>query len=216
LRIIAFSGLGADHRVFNYLDLSIPIEVVEWKKGFANLSIPEYAKLLSKHLNLDEQVILLGVSFGGLIAQEVAQLINPEKIILISSWESKSELNRMVRLLGKVNLLRLIPTYFFKPPKRIAKFLFGSKNDELLFSILDDTDKDFAKWATINLARWNGVKNNVPVSRIHGTNDRVIPCPRSNRLIKIEGGHHFMIVDKAEALSTIINSQLANFIKEKH
>jgi len=142
LRIIAFSGLGADHRVFNYLDLSIPIEVVEWKKGFANLSIPEYGKLLSKHLNLDEQVILLGVSF--------------------------------------------------------------------------DTDKDFAKWATINLARWNGVKNNVPVSRINGTNDRVIPCPRSNRLIKIEGGHHFMIVDKAEALSTIINSQLANFIKEKH
>jgi hypothetical protein len=53
---------------------------------------------------------------------------------------------------------------------------------------------------------WSKSSNSKEIIRIHGTKDKLIPL-RGNA-IKVEDGGHFMIVDKADEISKILNEQL--------
>ncbi|MFC0184357.1 hypothetical protein SAMN04515674_102122 [Pseudarcicella hirudinis] len=75
-----FSGLGADRRVFKYLDLSgYEITFIDWISPEKNEPIEYYAKRLTAQIK-DSNPILTGLSFGEIMAIKVAKLINIEKI----------------------------------------------------------------------------------------------------------------------------------------
>jgi hypothetical protein len=113
-------------------------------------------------------------------------------------------------LLGKTKLLRILPKYFFDPPRFIAFWLFGAKNKKLLNQILNDTDLKFAKWAVNALVSWKNQKMlGNKVLKINGKSDKLIPVRDSSSSVEIiEGGAHFMIVDRAEEISVIINQHI--------
>ena len=101
MKIYGISGLGADERVFQYLEIGEEIEVLKWIVPEKNENIVAYSKRLANQINTKEDFILIGVSFGGMIAVELGKIINPEKIILISSAETKNELRSIYGLFGK-------------------------------------------------------------------------------------------------------------------
>ena len=98
----------------------------------------------------------------------------------------------------------------FDPPRFIAKYLFGAKNSKLLFSILDDTDLNFAKWAVTELINWKNIIEIKNILKINGTNDKLIPPKGNTKMELINGGTHFMIVDNAYEISKIINKTIKN------
>ena len=72
--IYLISGLGADERVFQFLDLSkIEHQFVKWNEPQRNESLASYCKKLTEQINQNQEIILIGVSFGGIIAQEIAK-----------------------------------------------------------------------------------------------------------------------------------------------
>ncbi|HNC31654.1 MAG TPA: alpha/beta hydrolase, partial [Cyclobacteriaceae bacterium] len=78
-------GLGADRRVFQYLNLAEhSISHISWIEPLPNESIEQYAGRLTEQIKSPDP-ILVGVSFGGMIAVEIAKQIKTNKIILISS-----------------------------------------------------------------------------------------------------------------------------------
>ena len=93
-------------------------------------------------------------------------------------------------------------------PRGIAKFLFGTKNTELLNKILDDTDLKFTKWAVGELITWKNKDEIKNCIQINGTKDKLIPAGKDENVKLIEGGQHFMIVDKAKEISEIINEEI--------
>jgi hypothetical protein len=98
---------------------------------------------------------------------------------------------------------------FFDPPRIIANWIFGAKNKKLLNQILDDSDMKFVKWAINELVNWkNNEKLSSPKLLIGGTNDKLIPSKKNINLKLIDRGQHFMIVDKADEISQIINIEL--------
>lgn len=208
MKAYAISGLGADERVFKFLKLNTEIEVLLWIKPKKNESIQDYAFRLSSKINTDEKFCLIGVSFGGLIAIEISKILNPELTILISSAKTSYELPFIYKTFGKTKISKFLPKVFFDPPKFLASKLFGAKNKKLLFEILNDTDLEFAKWAVNALIIW---KNNDKVKncyKIHGTKDALIPFIEGQNTFPIPNGKHFMIVDKADEVSSIINKIL--------
>jgi len=209
MNIYGISGLGADERVFKYLTLEHKIIPVNWLKPKKHESIEKYSKRLLKKYNIDKDFdfIIIGVSFGGLIAVEISKFCNPNLTILISSIETRNELSKFLQLLKKLRIIRLIPTQLFNPPRKFAHFLFGTKKTELLNSILDDTDLGLAKWAVTSLINWKNSTKLNNIIKIKGNKDKLLP-PKGNDEIIIEGGEHFMIVDKADEISEIINKQL--------
>lgn len=113
-----FSGLGADKRVFKYLDFSkYNTTFIDWINPLKNESIENYAKRLTAQIN-SEKPILIGLSFCGIMAVEVGKIIESEKIILIASAKSKNEIPFYYRFAGYLHLHKLIS------PKLIKKTNF--------------------------------------------------------------------------------------------
>ncbi|WP_027391795.1 alpha/beta fold hydrolase [Aquimarina latercula] len=208
MKIYGISGLGADKRVFDSLSLEFEFIPIDWIDPHKNESIENYSKRLSVVIDTKNDFCLIGVSFGGLIASEISKILNPKTTILISSAHTKNELRTIFRWFGKTKLIKLMPTSLFDPPRLIAKYLFGAKNTKLLNDILDDTDLLFAKWAVNELTNWKNITQLKNVLKINGTKDKLIPPKGNTKMELIENGGHFMIVDKADEISEIINNQI--------
>jgi pimeloyl-ACP methyl ester carboxylesterase len=216
MKIYAISGLGADERIFEYLSLEHELVPISWIKPKSKESIIDYAeRLIDKYdLRNENDFGVLGVSFGGLIATEISKLVSPNFTILISSAETRNDLNGVIKLAGKSKLIELIPERLFNPPKAIAHFLFGTDKKVLLNSILDDTDLNFAKWATRELVNWQNQTSLLNLIKIGGSNDKLL-APKGKNTIIIENGEHFMIVDRADEISEIINEKIKTYNTNK-
>ena len=122
MKLYAISGLGADKRVFKYLNLNCELIPIDWIKPKKNEEIELYSERLSSVINKNEPFGLLGVSFGGLIATEISKKLKPELTILISSAETKFELRTFYRLIGKLGIIKQLPAKKFNPPRKFANF----------------------------------------------------------------------------------------------
>lgn len=216
VKIYAISGLGADKRVFQFLTLEHELIPVEWIKPKPKEPIVEYSKRLIEEYNIGKEgeFGVLGVSFGGLMATEISKLTSPQLTILISSVETRDELSRVIRGLGKSKLIELIPKALLNPPRSVARFMFGTKNRALLNAILDDTDLSFTKWALRALMNWENQSKIPNLIKIGGTKDKLL-APRGEHTTLIEDGEHFMIVDRADEISAIINDRIRNLYSNR-
>ena len=199
-------GLGADKRVFEKLNLSVPSIFITWLKTEKKESLTGYALRLSKQIDQSQEFGIIGVSFGGIIAVELSKILKPKVVILISSVSNSDELpfHYLRRPFSK--LINLIPIRLMKPPKFIMNYMFGAVDQDLLSKILMDTDPHFIKWALHKILIWTGEISEGEFLRIHGSNDRLIPVMGNAQMI--EGGGHFMIVDRADEVSKLINEYL--------
>lgn len=209
MRLYGISGLGADKRVFQYLTLDSELIPLDWISPLEGERIEDYAIRLSQKINSNEKYGILGVSFGGLVAVEISKILNPDLTILISSAETNNELRTIYRIVGKSRILKVFPKRFYDPPRKIANWIFGSKEKNLLNQILDDTDLKFAKWAVNELTNWrNTEKLTNEIVKIGGTKDKLIPPIKDKNMSLIAGGEHFMIVDRANEISRIVNEEI--------
>jgi pimeloyl-ACP methyl ester carboxylesterase len=201
------SGLGADERVFTALRLQGEIVPIHWLTPLHRETLDHYCQRLLTQIDTSKEFILIGVSFGGMIACELNRYVHPKQTIIISSAARASELPGLYKLMGKIKLADWLPEFMLFPPLFILSYLFGVKTSEhklLLKDISADTDPVFARWAIDKITHW---KNNfIPkgLIRIHGDKDKVLSYYTSDTHL-IKGGEHFMIVDRAEEISAIIN-----------
>ncbi len=206
------SGLGADERVFDHIDFGdfspvfIPWESVEPEQSFES-----YVKLLSSRVKADNP-ILIGISFGGIVAQEMSILFGNCPVLILSSVRTRSELPLLMRFFGKSGLHKLIPVKQILRSKKINYWLFGTKTaseKKLLDQILADSDPVFTKWAIRNITKW---QRNEPVPakvlHIHGDADRIFKIEHVHPDYVIPGGTHFMTVSQHKEVSPVIQNAL--------
>ena len=214
MNIYLFSGLGADERLFRNLKpipgyTYIPVPYVP--PASAN-TLAEYASLMIAAHNFQTPCIFGGVSIGGMIAQEVAQIIKSEKLILISTIQLRNELPGLFKLANN----GIVKALLNKPVLEIIaavgdKFTIKStEGRELFYAMLRDSNPSFMKFGAGVVMNWEPPKANVPVIRIHGTTDRVFPLSRINEkdCKLIEGGNHFMIYEKGVEIGEVLASEL--------
>ncbi len=206
MKIYAISGLGADKRVFEYLELHHELIPIEWIEPLPKESLSSYARRLAQVIDIQEEFGLLGVSFGGMVAVEISKLFRPKITILVASAETRQELRWIYRGVGKANILRFFPKGAFHISIRLAWILFGTRNP-ILKEILDDTDPAFAKWAAAAISQWDNQERIPNCLKISGSKDLILP-PKDQNVVRIEGAKHFMIVDRAGEISRLINLEL--------
>ena len=209
--IYIFSGLGTDERAFKYLDFSnFDTTFIRWTQPIDNEPIEHYAKRLTEQITTTRP-ILIGLSFGGIIATEVAKLIDTEKIILIASAKTRKEIPFYYRFAGRLKLHKLLPINLLKRPNIFSYWFFGTLNKEdkkLLAEIFHDTDTKFLKWAISEIVGWTNQTLHQNLKHIHGTSDRILPIRFINCDLKVIGGGHFMTVNKSDELNTKLKSLL--------
>jgi pimeloyl-ACP methyl ester carboxylesterase len=203
MKAYCISGLGADHRVYQALDLKYELVALEWIEPRKKETLAAYAQRLAAKIDQKKPFVLIGVSFGGMLAVEIAHQLQPVQTILISSVEVAEELPKWYRWLGKLEVVGSLPVYCFRLPFWAAKWAFGTRHP-LLKAILKDSNPAFTKWAIAALLSWNNTQRLSNRLKIGGAKDRLLPAKEVDYVI--EDGHHFMIVDKAAQLSALINS----------
>ena len=210
--IYVFSGLGADERVFHKIDFgNNSVVFIKWIIPYKNEPIENYA------LRLTEQItginpILIGLSFGGMMAVEVAKYIDTEKIILISSAKNKNEIPFYFRLAGTLGIHKIIPSFLLVKANIFTNWFFSNRTVEdkkMLSAILHDTDTVFLKWAIAKIATWKNKTAFTNLKHLHGTADRILPFKNVTAHVKIDGGAHLMVLTNAAEVSQILEKMLA-------
>ena len=200
-------GLGADERVFQFLRLQGDVHILRWlpPEG-SDETLPHYAARLAAAVPVAQACWLVGVSFGGVLALEIAHLRPLARVVLVSSFVGPSELPGIGKLARATGLYRLLPPQLLPRLPRVAQWFFGVKNGreyQLLRQILRDTDPNFTRWAIARLLQWPG-RATTPAIRIHGTDDRLLPNGAAHSQYQLPGGH-LIIISRATEISRILN-----------
>ncbi|MBI1183909.1 alpha/beta fold hydrolase [bacterium] len=207
MKIYAISGLGADARVFARLQKRLGnLQVIDWKRPETDESLLHYARRMADEIDRSQPFVLLGLSFGGVVAQEICQFLKPDKLILLSSLQSAHELQPLIKLIKYTGLAAQLPLSFFRPPLFLCKWYFGTRDEVLLNGLIRDMDLELVKWSILQLLAWKAPTTHVETIRIHGTDDRLLYFVAG--AIAVQGGHHFMVHDKAGEVADIIIESL--------
>jgi pimeloyl-ACP methyl ester carboxylesterase len=196
-------GVGCDHRLFGRLELAgMDVRYLEWPPFPKGCTLEELAQAMRPQVAADRPHILGGVSMGGMVAQELALLTHPRKVILISTWEGPQEFPWHVRVAKVLGLGALIGGFTMRatwPMKRIL----GQRDratDRLLFDMAVQQTATKIRHGVQAVLRWNGSRWGGPVVRIHGSADHVIPL-RFPADHVVPGGAHIMVLTRAAEIS---------------
>jgi esterase/lipase len=207
MRAYCISGLGADERVFEALQLKHEVVPIHWLTPYPKETLTDYCQRLLQQIDTRVPFLLIGVSFGGMIACEMNRFIQPEHTIIISSAARASELPLSYKIMGKIKLAKWMPEFMIFPPLFLLNYLFDVQTTEdktLIKNISKDTDPVFARWAIDKITHWTNDVVPVNLVRIHGNKDKVLPYYKAADYV-IQNGGHFMIVNRAEEISALIN-----------
>lgn len=208
-KVYFISGLGADKRAFSFLDLSFCDPVfIEWVKPLQKESLQQYAIRLKEQI-IEPAPVIVGVSFGGMLATEIAKSDITVKAIIISSNKVKKEFPKFY-LIGKyVPIYKWVPSVLLKKAGIFRKMFFGpaGENQKKVFhQILSDTDTKFTKWAINSILHWENEVQPDNVTHIHGTSDKLLPY----RLVKADHtvykGTHLMIMNHHKEISALLKN----------
>ncbi|MFB9864785.1 alpha/beta fold hydrolase [Rufibacter immobilis] len=209
-----FSGLGADERMFQFLRLRHPAPVVvQWVSPEPGATLAHYARQLLPQLPAaTEPPVLVGLSFGGMVAQEIAKLIPVRKVILLSSLANTEELPGHYRVGGFLRLQKWLPFGLAQYCPAPGEWLFGARTaqeKQVFRAILRETDIDFLRWSLRAILEW---RHRAEVSEklviIHGDRDKILPVPHYPHVQLIKGGEHLMVMRRAAEVSSLINAHL--------
>ena len=185
-KVYLISGLGADKRAFKKLVFPPGIDT----------STPFY---------------LIGLSFGGMLATEIAKKLRPIHTFLISSSPVFNQLPWYYRLAGGLRLQKLVPIALLKKGNSIGlKFLGAKTHDEriLLKQLVVDSDPVFIKWALTCILTWRNKDRPDNLTHIHGNADFILPMRYYNPDVIIENGGHFMVYANAKEISAYIAEKI--------
>lgn len=210
IHIYFVPGLGASSSIFEYLQLpedQFELHYLDWLiPESQEESIEAYANRMCAKIN-HNNVVLVGVSFGGLVVQEMSKLIKVRKTIIVSSVKSKKELPKRLRLAKATKAYKLFPTKTIINIENFAKYAFGEtvkKRVDLYKKYLAMRDEKYLPWAIHTVLHWNQEEPLPGIVHLHGDKDRVFPVKHLNNCTVIHGGTHVMILTNAKQISELL------------
>ncbi len=199
-------GLAASPLIFERIALpeeDFEMVLLEWELPLENESLANYAKRMATKVT-HESPVLVGVSFGGILVQEMARFLEPRKVIIISSVKSNLELPRRMKVAKTTKAYKLIPMNLILNLENLAKFSFGEKINQrlkLYEKFLSVRDIGYLQWAVEKVILWDRTIADEKVVHIHGDADDVFPIKYIKGCTVVQGGTHVMILNKYKWLN---------------
>lgn len=201
------SGLGADKRAFNFLDLSFcnPI-FIDWIEPLPKETLEQYAQRMYQQIK-DENPIIVGLSFGGMLTTEMAKGNPKIKAIIIASNKVHTEFPTLLKIGKILPAYKWVPGNVTKKINRTLSWFLGVKGTEqrkIRQLLIQDSDPKFTKWAIEAILFWKNKTVPTNITHIHGTADKLLPYRYVKPDYTIEDGEHLMVMDKAEEISALL------------
>ena len=173
-------------------------------------TLPQYAERMRVGITEDNP-ILMGLSFGGMVCTEIAKQIPVSRIILISSIKSSKELPWWMKMVAALRLNKIVPLKSTRLTQPIQNRMLGVQSEEektLVAGFRRDVDLPYTTWAVNQAINWKNDWQHPNTCHIHGDNDHMFPIKNIKPTFIIKKAGHFMIMNRAAEVSTCINSVL--------
>ncbi|WP_169630358.1 alpha/beta hydrolase [Flavobacterium sp. ASW18X] len=196
-------GMAASPAIFDHIQLDPELftcHFLKWHLPDKKTTLKAYAQQMAHQIKHTDPV-LIGVSFGGLVVQEMAKFLKVRKLIIISSVKTYKEMPKRIRLARLTQIHRIFPMSIFENVEFLAKYAMGEKvkNRLKLYQIyLDVRDRRYLHWAINQIVNW---KQELPLKNIihiHGDTDKVFPVNNIKNCITVNNGKHTMIIYRAK------------------
>ncbi len=203
IHVYMMPGMAADPTIFNRIRLpedQFEIHWLEWMMPVDNESLESYAKRMISKIE-HENIVLLGVSFGGVLVQEMSKHMSLRKLIVVSSVKSKYELPRRMKLARFLKAYKFAPTRLLSNLDVLKKYSFNDsivKRIDLYKTYLAVNDKRYLDWALKQMFCWDQEEAIANAIYIHGDKDAVFTRSCGAGTIVIKGGTHIMIIFKSQ------------------
>ena len=213
--IYTISGFGIHQDVFKGLQLEAAYTLVHlpFLSPHSGEMLANYAKRMAAQIPENKgDIALLGLSFGGLLAVEMAKHLRCSTLLLISTVKCHKELPWFIKINKYLPLYRLMPVSWFKKVVLQAGKWVKVTNDKNLKrfeQVLENCDDAFYKWGAHQLIHWRGcVAHKQAYLHIHGEKDTLFPSEKINYVMLLKEATHFMIITRHREVSTRINHYL--------
>lgn len=209
-----FSGLGADESVFARLKFPrAQLYHITWPNLTPHTSREDFLSQIKTQIKTRHNNIFLGVSFGGLVAQDIAVTVPVDTLIVVSSLMDAAEMPRIYKSLLARMLLKMTPDFLLNKPNFLLNHMFSIGTDEsrqTLRDIIQDTEPAFVRWAVNYVQKWRKMPESTAnrVFRIHGAKDRIFPCPAPMSGVAIVPGGHFAVYESADEINRLLENWL--------
>lgn len=216
MKVYLIPGLGYNPRIFEQLALpGLEVEYVTWIDPLPKESVGDYAeRMLSPMVDLSDDVVLIGHSMGGMVAQDFASRHAVSKVIIISSRQAGDRMPFFFKLLRwfRVDLI-------FSRQLCVKTVRFWGKPHGFTSPALMDLFKDmmgqcsntYLKWALYQVVRWKAppLPPDLNVFQIHGTDDRTIPAKDiAQSDVMVQDGSHILVYKRPEEVAQAIMQML--------
>lgn len=202
-------GMAAGPKTFENIKLpedQYEVKIIEWLIPEKDETLTQYAKRMAAFVKTPD-AILVGVSFGGVVAQEMERFLKLKRLVIISSVKNKNELPWRMRLTGQFKAYKLIPTAKFLSVKDLTQFSVGPKSKRRLLlyqKYLNVRNKQYLDWAIKQMVTWDREKTVEGLIHIHGEKDQVFPIKYIKKCIVIKEGTHIMLLTRGREISQLL------------
>lgn len=210
-RILLLTGLLRDPRIYDRLLPLVPTAtIVPWIEPLPRESIRAYAVRLAATLQPESDTIVCGVSFGGIVARELAAVLGAKACVLIASIRQPADLPLSYRRLPLVRWLPLEALldiggrlaarcpWLFRPTIRVRLRAFAGP------------EAAWQRWAAIAVLRWQPTPavERIPLTQMHGDCDRTLPLGRMPAEVVIRGSGHMLAMAHPEEVAAVLLGRL--------
>ena len=201
IHVYLMPGMAASPTIFEHIQLpesQFEVHWLEWMIPYTDETLEAYAKRMVLKIQ-HQNIVLLGVSFGGVLVQEMSKYLSLRKLIVVSSVKSMHELPKRMKVMKYTKAYKLIPTQLVSNIDVLAKYAFGdsiTKRIDLYKKYLSVRDKQYLDWSIKNMIEWEQDEPHKDAIYIHGDKDAVFPHSCKGNCIVLKGGTHIMILNK--------------------
>ena len=205
-------GMSANSLIFERIKIkgNFNFHYLEWIEPKKNECLKKYSIRFSKLIK-HEFPILIGVSFGGILVQEISKIIHVKKIIIISSVKSKREFPVSMKVVKATKSYKILPVKWINDFESLISFVFGprvKRKVELYRKYLSVRDEKYLSWAFKELIEWDQDKPLENIIHIHGSRDMIFPTLSIKNYVEVPDGDHAMILKKADWINEFLEKNL--------
>ncbi len=202
IHMYCFPGMAANTSIFEFLKLPdhYILHLIAWELPNENESLQVYARRISRHIE-HKDAVLLGVSFGGILVQEIAKFYSARKLIIVSSVKTKFEFPKRIEFLKTTKLNKLFPVFLIEKVSSWEQFIFIphlKKVGKLYDKYLTVKDRKYLKWSLSQIINWDQINELDNLIHIQGELDVVFPVKNIKKCHIVPKGTHAMIVNRAK------------------
>lgn len=214
-RLILLPGLGTDPRLFEPQRAALKgVETPNWITPRERESLGQYAGRWGAELDLSSRpAVLAGVSFGGMLALEMARRYGAKGVVLIGSCQSPRSVSKVLKACEWLS--RGTPEIMLDKGRVLAPIFLGRggviprEHRDGLVRMARELPVGFLRWAARAVVEWEGCSSeelgaNVPVHQIHGTRDWVMPLRRLKPTQVVAGGAHVLNMSHPKEVNELL------------